>query len=58
MARPKKKLKIWRVLILRERARYLGTVKAPDERSGESEAVVQFQLNEDQRKRLVVREQE
>jgi hypothetical protein len=28
MAHPKKKLKIWRVLILRDRARYLGTVKA------------------------------
>jgi hypothetical protein len=45
MAQPKKKLKIWRVLILRERARYLGTVKAPDERA--AAAIAQFKLDDD-----------
>ena len=55
MARP---LKIWRVLILRERARYLRTVKAPDARTAEVAAVKQFLLDDEQGKRLAVREQE
>jgi hypothetical protein len=33
-------------------------VQAPDERTAEAAAVAQFKLDEDQRKRLAVREQE
>jgi hypothetical protein len=50
------KLRSWRVSILRQRAHYVGTVQAPDERSAEAAAVATFDLSEDQRKRLTVRE--
>jgi hypothetical protein len=49
------KLRSWRVSILRQRAHYVGTVQAPDERSAEAAAVAEFNLNEEQRKRLAVR---
>jgi hypothetical protein len=35
----------------------LGTVEASDERAAEAAAVVQFQLTDEQRKRLAVREE-
>jgi hypothetical protein len=62
-APPKKKataakLRSWRVSILRQRAHYFGTVEAPDEKAAEAAAVTQFQLDEEQRKRLAVREQD
>jgi hypothetical protein len=44
--------------ILRQRAHYIGTVEAPDERAAEAAAVGQFNLDEEQRRRLAVREQE
>jgi hypothetical protein len=50
------KLRSWRVSILRSRAHYLGTVEAPDEKAAEAAAVEQFDLNEEQRKRLALRE--
>jgi hypothetical protein len=61
MKSPKKKptaakLRSWRVSILRQRAQYLGTVEAPDERAAEATAIAQFDLSEDQRNRLAVRE--
>jgi hypothetical protein len=40
----------------RSRAHYLGTVEAPDEKAAEAAAVEQFDLNEEQRKRLALRE--
>jgi hypothetical protein len=63
MAHPKKKpsnqtLRSWRVSILRQRAQYIGTVKAPDARAAEAEAVKQFLIDDEQRKRLAVREEE
>jgi hypothetical protein len=63
MAHPKKKpsnqtLRSWRVSILRQRAQYIGTVKAPDARAAEAEAVKQFLIDNEQRKRLAVREEE
>jgi hypothetical protein len=64
MTRPPKKSKAttkpqsWRVSLLRRRAHHLGTVEAPDERTAEAAAVVQFGLNEEERKRLVVRAQD
>ena len=50
-------MRSWRVSLLRGRAQYLGTVEAPDERSAEAAAAVQFELNDEQRKRLAVREE-
>jgi hypothetical protein len=54
---PKKTLRSWRVSILRQRAQYIGTVKAPDARAAEAAAVKQFLLDDEQRKRLAVREE-
>jgi hypothetical protein len=52
------RMRSWRVSLLRGRAQPLGTVDAPDERSAEAAAVEQFQLKDEQRKRLAVREEE
>jgi hypothetical protein len=56
--RPKKataaKLRSWRVSILRTRAQHLGDVEAPDETA----EAVEFNLSDEQRKRLVVRERD
>ena len=49
------KLRSWRVSILRGRAKHLGDVRAPDEKSAEAEAIAEFKLDDEQRKRLVVR---
>jgi hypothetical protein len=54
--KPPKRLRSWRVSILRQRAQYIGTVKAPDERTAEAAAVAQFKLDNEQRRRLAVRE--
>jgi hypothetical protein len=60
--RPKKaaaaKLKSWRVSILRPRARHLGDVEAPDEKTAKAAAASEFNLSDEQRKRLVVRERD
>jgi hypothetical protein len=48
------KLRSWRVSLRRQRAHYLGTVEAP----AEAVAVAQFDLDQEQRKRLVVRERD
>ena len=47
------KLRSWRVIIMRSRGEYLGSVEAPDP---EAVAVKQFELDEDQRRRLLIRE--
>ena len=52
------RMRSWRVSLLRGRAQPLGTVEAPDERPAEAAAVEQFQLSDEQRKRLAVREEE
>jgi hypothetical protein len=52
------KLRSWRVSLLRARAIPLGIVKAPDARAAEAAAAVQFGLDEEQRKRLAVREED
>jgi hypothetical protein len=54
---PKKKsarLRSWRVSLIRKRAQYLGTVEAPNEKAAEAAAVAEFELNQEQRRRLVV----
>src|SRR5262249_48620769 len=48
------KLRSWRVSIIRKRGQYLGTVEAPDEKAAEAAAVAEFDLNDEQRPRLVV----
>ena len=53
---PKGTLRSWRVSILRQRAQVLGSVKAKDERTAEAAAVAEFNLNDEQRQRLAVRE--
>jgi hypothetical protein len=50
--KPKTKLRSWRVSLLRSRAIPLGTARA-----AEAAAVVQFGLDDEQRKRLAVREE-
>ena len=52
------KLRSWRASILRGRAKHLGDVQAPDERAAEAEAVVEFNLSADQRRRVVVQERD
>jgi hypothetical protein len=58
--RPRKptaaKLRSWRVSILRERLRYLGTVDARDEKTAAAAAVAEFNLSDEQHRRLVVQE--
>ena len=51
------RMRSWRVSLLRGRAQQLGTVEAPDERSAEAAAAVQFGLDAEQRKRVAVREE-
>jgi hypothetical protein len=51
------RMRSWRVSLLRGRAQYLGSVEAPDDRAAEAAAVQQFQLSDEQRKRLAVREE-
>ena len=55
---PKETLRSWRVSLLRSRAIPLGLLKAPDERAAEATAAAQFGLDDEQRKRLAVREEE
>jgi hypothetical protein len=50
--KPASKLRTWRVSLLRQRAQYLGMVEAPDEKAAEAAAVAQFDLNDEQRRRL------
>jgi hypothetical protein len=51
------RMRSWCVSLLRGRAQPLGTVEAPDERAAEAAPVAQFQLSDEQRKRLAVREE-
>jgi hypothetical protein len=52
------KLRSWRVSIIRRRGQYLGTVEAHDVKAAEAAAVAEFDLNDEQRRRLVVQERE
>jgi hypothetical protein len=62
MGAPKKKagekLRPWRVALMRSRTHYLGVVYAPDEKSAEAAAIAEYKIGEEQRRRLIVREQE
>jgi hypothetical protein len=52
------KLRIWRVSIIRKRGQYLGTIEAPNENAAEAAAVAEFDLSDEQRRRLVVSQQD
>jgi hypothetical protein len=43
---------------MRSRTHYLGVVYAHDEKAAEAAAIAEFKIAEDQRHRLIVREQE
>jgi hypothetical protein len=64
MRAPKKKataaakIRTWRVSILRARAQYIGDVHAPDQKSAEAAAITEFKLDQQQRRRIVVRERD
>jgi hypothetical protein len=49
-------LRSWRVSIIRKRGQYLGTVDAPDEKAAEVAAMAEFDLSDEQRRRLLVQE--
>jgi hypothetical protein len=55
--KPAARLRSWCVSLLRQRAHYLGTVEARDEKAAEAAAAKEFGLDADQRRRLAVREQ-
>jgi hypothetical protein len=46
----------WRVSIIRKRGQYLGTVEAPNEKAAEAAAVAEFDLSDEQRRRLAVQQ--
>ena len=50
------KLRSWRVIIMRGKGEHIGTVEAPDRERAEAVAVKQFELDRDQRRRLLIRE--
>jgi hypothetical protein len=52
------KLRSRRVIIMRSRGEYLGSVEAPDRESAEAVAIKQFDLDQDQRGRLLIRERD
>ena len=49
-------LRSWRVIIMRSRGEYLGSVEAPDRERAEAVAIKLFALDDDQRRRLLIRE--
>ena len=51
---PKRPAKSWRVLIIRRRGEYLGSVEAPDRERAEAVAVKVFDLDREQRGRLLI----
>jgi hypothetical protein len=46
------KLRSWRVIIMRSKGEYLGSVEAPDRERAEAVAIKQFALDDDQWRRL------
>jgi hypothetical protein len=52
------KLRSWRVVIMRSRGEDLGSVEAPDRERAEAVAIKQFESDQDQRRRLLIRERQ
>jgi hypothetical protein len=48
----------WLVSLMRARAHFLGIFYAPDYDAAEAAAIAEFKIGDDQRRRLIVREQE
>jgi hypothetical protein len=48
----------WHVSLMRARAHFLGIFYAPDYDAAEAAAIAEFKIGDDQRRRLIVREQE
>jgi hypothetical protein len=46
----------WRVVLLRAKGEILGTVEAPDAEAAKAAAAIQFELDDVQRNRIMVRE--
>jgi len=46
----------WRVIIIRSKGEYLGSVEAPDRERAAAVAIKQFDLDPDQRGRMLIRE--
>jgi hypothetical protein len=46
----------WRVVLIRAKGEHIGTDEAPDRERAEAVAVKLFQLDRDQRSRLLIRE--
>jgi len=55
---PKQPLRSWRVIIMRSKGEHIGTVEAPDCERAEAVAIKQFDLDRDQRSRLLIRERQ
>jgi hypothetical protein len=55
---PKKPAKSCRVIIIRSKGEYLGSVEAPDRERAEAVAIRQFGLDQDHRRRLLIRERQ
>jgi hypothetical protein len=55
---PATKLRSWRVAIMGSRSHQLWTVRAPDEKTAEAEAVKAFGLAENERQRLLIWERD
>jgi hypothetical protein len=53
---PKKPPRSWRVIIIRSKGEHLGTVEAPDRERAEAAAIKYFDLDQDQRGRLLILE--
>ena len=52
------KLRSWRLIIIRSKGEYLGSVEAPDRTRAKAVAIKQFALDDDQRSRLLIRERQ
>ena len=46
----------WRIVLIRSKGEVLGTVEAADANAAEKVAAIQFKLDEQQRRRLLVQE--
>jgi hypothetical protein len=46
----------WRIVLIRGKGEVLGTVEATDAQAAEKVAAIQFELDEEQRRRLLVQE--
>jgi hypothetical protein len=49
-------LRSWRVILIRSRGEYCGSVEAPDRERAEAAAIKYFDLDQDQRGRLLILE--